>query len=221
MKGGRFLGHGVCFRRPWLSPFVKALRCVMYFRFFFGWLMFACNGPASVMWKGRVFQVTYQGQHGFHRPWTWPILDSGSTVDEVWSLHVWMSGYYRGIAVTITISVSRLLKRDSSSFWARGTSPSSHWGVALTAQSLEETLWTLTYQLADGDWCWCTVSQHRGKLSLEKGQWPRALVTLHHGARHQRRSITVRRIHFSVSKDLLPPSCVHDNFAEMTWTTST
>ena len=113
MKGGRFLGHGVCFQRPWLSPFVKALRCVMYFRFF-GWLMFACNGPASVMWKGRVFQVTYQGQHGFHRPWTWPILDSGSTVDEVWSLHVWMSGYYRGIAVTI--SVSRLLKRDSSSF---------------------------------------------------------------------------------------------------------
>jgi len=34
MKGGRFLGHGVCFQRPLLSPFVKALRCVMYFRFF-------------------------------------------------------------------------------------------------------------------------------------------------------------------------------------------
>jgi len=40
-----------------------------------------------------------------------------------------------------------------------------------TAQSLEETLWTASYQMAEGDWYWCTVSQHRDPLSLEKGWW--------------------------------------------------
>ena len=43
-----------------------------------------------------------------------------------------------------------------------------HWGVAPTTRSLEETLWTPTYQLAEGDWYWCTISQHLGPLSLEK-----------------------------------------------------
>jgi len=39
-------------------------------------------------------------------------------------------------------------------------SPSGHWGVAATGQSLEETLWMPSYQLAEGDWYRCTVSQH-------------------------------------------------------------
>ena len=67
--------------------------------------------------------------------------------------------------------------------WACGTwgpwtgSPLGHSVVAQTAQSLQETLWTASYQLAEGDRYWCTVSQHRDPLSLEKGQWPHALAT--------------------------------------------
>jgi len=50
-------------------------------------------------------------------------------------------------------------------------------GVAPTAQSLQVTLWTPSYQLGEGAWEWCTVSQHRDPLSLEKGQWPHAVAT--------------------------------------------
>ena len=40
-------------------------------------------------------------------------------------------------------------------------------------------LWTPTYHPVEADWCWCTVGlgQHRDPLSLEKHQWPHALVT--------------------------------------------
>ena len=33
-----------------------------------------------------------------------------------------------------------------------------------------------TYHLADSNWYWRTVSQHRDPVSLEKGQWPHALA---------------------------------------------
>ena len=64
-----------------------------------------------------------------------------------------------------------LSERDGSASlgtWGPWTgSASGHWGVVPTAQSLEETLWTASYQLAEGDWYWCTVSQHRDPLSLK------------------------------------------------------
>ena len=34
-------------------------------------------------------------------------------------------------------------------------SPTGYWGVAPT---VEETLWTASYQLAEGDWYWCSQS---------------------------------------------------------------
>ena len=57
------------------------------------------------------------------------------------------------------------------------SSLSGHWGVAPTTQLLEETTWTPSDQLAEGDWYWCTVSQHRDPLSHS------ATATLHHVAR--------------------------------------
>ena len=81
--------------------------------------------------------------------------------------------------------------------WTQTGSPSGHWdrpvpGEDLGLQSLWSydlnpdgaiqmhlllllLLWTLTYQLAEGNWHWCTVCQHQDPLSLEKGQQPHAL----------------------------------------------
>ena len=47
--------------------------------------------------------------------------------------------------------------------------------IALTAQSLEETLWTPTSQLAEGEWYWCS---HRDPLSVQKGRRPYAFVNV-------------------------------------------
>jgi len=43
--------------------------------------------------------------------------------------------------------------------WIREDDHQFIWGVAATAQLLEETLWTASYHLVEGDWYWCTYSQ--------------------------------------------------------------
>ena len=54
-------------------------------------------------------------------------------------------------------TVSRLIRERQLRFFGHVArayptgSPSGHWGVAATGQSLEETLWMPSYQLAEGD----------------------------------------------------------------------
>jgi len=56
------------------------------------------------------------------------------------------------------------------------------------------------YHLAEGDWCWCTVSKHWYPLSLEEGQQSCSLATYHRhrntplGARHWRKKCNAKHM---------------------------
>ena len=71
------------------------------------------------------------------------------------------------VSTTSCLPVFHLIRRERRlRFFGHVGSPSGHWGVAPTAQSLEETLWTPSYHLAVF-LCDVSVSLNRLVTALE------------------------------------------------------